>query len=105
MSDNDDDSQPPQGAMTFTCYFCEDRLHCLPDGRLRTCQCGVMTIDHTEYYTRFIGTKPVEELTEDELKKYAELKKKHMVKLIFYCYYYSLHAKPSSLFHKNVCTN
>lgn len=75
--DMDKEEDYAQKTETFTCYFCNTSIVCEPDGKLRACACGCLQVDHTKYYTRLLGTKPLEQLNQEELEKYAALKEKH----------------------------
>ncbi len=56
--------------ITATCYFCEEALVCPPDGTMRECKCGMLSVDHTECYTQYVGSQPKERLDPDTEKQY-----------------------------------
>ena len=48
-----------------TCNYCDNKIELIPDGKLRFCECKKLGIDHTKYYTRYIGSVPKEHLKEE----------------------------------------
>jgi len=59
-----------------TCFFCETKLENIPDRVLRWCKCGRLGIDCSKEYTRYLGSKPKEEMNQEELENINKLKLK-----------------------------
>ena len=47
--------------MSVTCAICETTIQLIPDGTLRYCDCRSLAVDHTDCYTRYLGTIPKED--------------------------------------------
>ena len=43
------------GPRIFQCLKCNDKILCKPDGQLKFCKEKCVGIDHTSFYTRFLG--------------------------------------------------
>lgn len=50
----------------YTCPICDTKIEIILDGKLRSCQCSVLSIDCTKDYNRFIGTVPLESINYNE---------------------------------------
>lgn len=50
----------------YTCPICDTKIEIILDGKLRSCQCSVLSIDCTYDYKRFIGAIPLESNDYDE---------------------------------------
>lgn len=59
-----------------TCFFCDTKIPNIPDRVVRMCKCGLLGVDCSPEYTRYIGSVPVENMTTDDLQKYETLKTK-----------------------------
>jgi len=46
---------------SYTCPICDDVINVTLDGVLVYCKCKSLGIDHTKYYTRYLGVKPKED--------------------------------------------
>ena len=57
-----------------TCFFCDTKIENIPDRVVRMCKCGALGVDCSPEYTRYLGSKPVEDMTTDDLQKYETLK-------------------------------
>lgn len=59
-----------------TCFFCNDKVSHIPDGVLRWCKCNRLGVDCKKEYTRYLGIKPVEDMTKEEIEYVNKLKMK-----------------------------
>jgi hypothetical protein len=64
-----------------TCFFCNSKIELIPDGKIRYCKCKLLGVDcgkgyNNNPYTRYIGSKPVEEMTKDDIDYMNRLKLK-----------------------------
>ena len=53
-----------------TCFFCDTKIENIPDRVVRMCKCGALGVDCSQEYTRYLGSKPVEDMTTDDLQKH-----------------------------------
>ena len=59
-----------------TCVFCEKKVENIPDRVLRWCKCGKLGVDCSKEYTRYLGIKPKEDMTGEEIEYMNKLKSK-----------------------------
>ena len=65
-----------------TCFFCNSKVDMIPDGEIRYCKCKLLGVDcgkgfkNGEGYTRYIGSKPLEQMNKEDLDYVKKLKLK-----------------------------
>lgn len=59
-----------------TCVFCDTKIDIIPDKVLRWCKCGILGVDCSPEYTRYLGSKPIEQLKQEDLEYVNKLKSK-----------------------------
>jgi len=57
-----------------TCFFCNIKIENIPDRVVRMCKCGNLGVDCSPEYTRYIGSVPVENMNDEDFRKYESLK-------------------------------
>jgi hypothetical protein len=57
-----------------TCCFCNVKIDHIPDGVLRWCKCNRLGVDCKKEYTRYLGSKPVQHMTKEEIEYVNKLK-------------------------------
>jgi endogenous inhibitor of DNA gyrase (YacG/DUF329 family) len=64
--------------MSVTCPICETTVELIPDNKLRSCKCKMLTVDHDKYSTRYIGVIPKED---PMFENFWKLKSKECIQL------------------------
>jgi hypothetical protein len=59
-----------------TCAICSDKFVVRSNGVMVSCKCGVTSVDYTPEYTRFVGLRPLEEMSLIDRKYFKKLRRK-----------------------------